>query len=114
MAAKQQAAKELAAKQQAAKELVAKELAAKQQAAKVLAAKQQAAKVLVAKELAAKQEVEKKKAMEALRKAELQQRLQVQKRPVRRGQGFGMTMKYTKDNKELHEKELHTRNMLHK
>ena len=101
------------------KEEAAKELAAKQQAAKELAAKQQAAKVLAAKELAAKQqaakqEVEKKKAIEALRKAELQQRLQVQKRPLRRGQGFGMTMKYTKDNKELHEKELHTRNMLHK
>ena len=104
----------MAAKQQSAKELVAKELVAKQQAAKELAAKQQSAKVLAAKVLAAKQEVEKKKAMEALRKAELQQRVQVQKRPVRRGQGFGMTMKYTKDNKELHEKELHTRNMLHK
>ena len=119
LAAKELAAKELAAKQQASKELAAKELAAKQQAAKELAAKQQAAKVLAAKELAAKQqaakqEVEKKKAIEALRKAELQQRLQVQKRPLRRGQGFGMTMKYTKDNKELHEKELHTRNMLHK
>ena len=76
--------------------------------------KEEAAKELAAKQQAAKQEVEKKKAIEALRKAELQQRLQVQKRPLRRGQGFGMTMKYTKDNKELHEKELHTRNMLHK
>ena len=106
-AAQREAAQREAAQREAQKEAAQKE-ATQKEAAQREAAQREAQRQ-------AKQEAEKKKAMEALRNAELQQqRLQAQRRAGRRGGSFGMTMKYTKDNKELHEKELHTRNMLHK